>query len=55
MAMGIIIHLEYNVYIFEFPEEYVQNNIIQAYVRTVFASMAIYEEWEDKDFWNHMT
>ncbi len=41
--------------IFEFPEEYVQNNIIQAYVRTVFASMAIYEEWEDKDFWNHMT
>jgi len=36
--------------IFEFPEGYIQKNMLQAYVRTVLSGMAFYEEWE-KDFW----
>lgn len=36
---------------FEFPKGYLKNNIVSAYIRAVFSSIAFYEEW-DKDFWN---
>lgn len=37
--------------LYEFPNGYIKNNIVSAYVRAVLSSMAFYEEW-DKDFWN---
>ncbi|NDO47382.1 hypothetical protein [Clostridium sp. MD294] len=36
---------------FEFPKGYLKNNIVSAYVRAIFSSIAFFEEW-DKNFWN---
>lgn len=36
---------------FEFPKGYIESNLVEAYVRTVLSSMAIYEEW-DKNYWD---
>lgn len=43
--LGIFVDL------FAFPEGYIQNNLVDAYVRAVLSSMAFAEQW-DKDFWD---